>query len=693
MDSHELPPKPSQPGAPDEPVLGSHGPDLPVSSPNLETQRHLYLPPPSDWYLPPPFSYTFPQDVWSAYSGYPTLEGVEEYATNEAVLGYNDPRLPISSQNLETQQSLIPPPPFYYTVPQGKTSSDSGYHSLEQTETDATYNLVPVATASHHKAEPPANVVSESPMGTNVDIHDGALNGNAERIQADEERGTSQTSGARTAARRIKPKIIVEPTPERQIIYNRVRGEFERQQHDDQWLHLPTHQSIHMSRSSSSASTSLTEAERRDQLPRPRRRRHGPLNSDTRLRTALRRSLKLVCNDCRSRKVVCDCYDTSRLEEAYTASRGPTASRGLSSAASEQRCSSSAASEQRWYRAKELEFPSDGVDNIMPEDIANSDWGESSSPWQSAKEYASQFNAQTLLFGPIPAKATPYKSLSAPPLNIETGLSAYGFAVGSEVAEDPAGRWRCEFSSNSDTCLWTGPLDELNQHWRTSHHPIRQEEPWSECTNCCRLRMGWDKPYLCLDELCSPTGATWKRWLYGRRAVGSPMSRVRSEDSEASLVPSLTYSGVSDSEPSYPSAPWNTMPVGSQEDSSTQSNRLALLDHPFTGLGHPQEPKEKHRLERLLFDDNGVSVRAENDINSQTSASEQQTFSTRASISNGAPSADCESTQTEPHDHDSPDQNPENANHSDDDIRTEYSVATNPEDMDYISALAKDLLA
>lgn len=61
-------------------------------------------------------------------------------------LEYPLPVLPVSSENLVTQRYLEPPP-FDYTVPQGKSSTDSGYHTWEPNDTETAPTADTVATA------------------------------------------------------------------------------------------------------------------------------------------------------------------------------------------------------------------------------------------------------------------------------------------------------------------------------------------------------------------------------------------------------------------------------------------------------------------------------------------------------------------------------------------------------------------
>lgn len=388
----------------------------------------------------------------------------------------------------------------------------------------------------------------------------------------------SRSNGLSAAARRSQRKHVVEATPERQIIYNRIREEVARQQHDHQWLRPPAHRSTPMSRASSSGGTSPTAAleaplETGEPHRRPRGRRGGPLNTDVRFKTALRRALKLVCKDCRSRKVACDCYDVSRLEAAYAASHGASQSAGVLQ--SRSRASSRARPSPQREEPDLFGLGTSELATYIPvsPNISESDWGESSTLAQppntrpDVQLYASQFNAHTLLPGapPTPAKSMAYVPVLGNSVENEMALLGAGFPVGSEIAED-TGRWRCEFSPDSGTCSWTGSVDELSQHWKASHHPIRQEEQWCECVRCSCLRMGWDKPWLCLDATCSPTGAVWKRWLYGHTLV----------ESTVASTPALTQSGESENGSYDPRASWNTMLPGSRDSSFAQSDTFGI---------------------------------------------------------------------------------------------------------------------
>ena len=203
------------------------------------------------------------------------------------------------------------------------------------------------------------------------------------------------------------------------------------------------------------------------------------------------------------------------------------------------------------------------------------------------QRYALQFDPNTLLPG---AHLAPAKPMAYNPVlgnSVEDGMvwPSAGFPVGSEIAED-TGLWRCEFVAGSETCSWTGPVAELSQHWKASHHPIRQTEPWCECIRCWRLLMGWDKPYRCLDEACSPTGAVWRRWLYGHTLV----------ESTVASTPILTQSGESENGSFDLGGSWNMMQPGSQEGSFSQADPFS--NGSFSGHQHCSGyQKESHSAE------------------------------------------------------------------------------------------------
>lgn len=137
----------------------------------------------------------------------------------------------------------------------------------------------------------------------------------------DEPQGIARgySTGSRTKSRQHQ-KIVVEPTAHQQTVYNRIRDELDRQQcqsHSQSLLKPPNPKAVPIPRARSSDSRArgsvspspVAEAPTQtfpdpsEPGKRPRGRRGGPLTAETRLKTAVKRTLGLVCPSCKSRKV------------------------------------------------------------------------------------------------------------------------------------------------------------------------------------------------------------------------------------------------------------------------------------------------------------------------------------------------------------------------------------------------------
>ncbi|KAI1361553.1 hypothetical protein F5Y08DRAFT_342587 [Xylaria arbuscula] len=126
-------------------------------------------------------------------------------------------------------------------------------------------------------------------------------------------------------------RIIIEPTPEMQLFYNRNRQEIERRRLDQslesfpegEGLGSPSHPSYlpkiqaYSGNNDSMMSSSLKPTAGVVQSKMYRGRRKGPLDLEMRARAAFKRKFKLPCAFHRARKMTCTCYDFSKLEEGY----------------------------------------------------------------------------------------------------------------------------------------------------------------------------------------------------------------------------------------------------------------------------------------------------------------------------------------------------------------------------------------
>lgn len=118
-----------------------------------------------------------------------------------------------------------------------------------------------------------------------------------------------------SGSRDFPTRITVEPTPDNQRIYNKIRQTYERLR---QQTHLTSQQNLVPPSAAPSTSTVKSpildepvapppqdEISRNQDLPkRPRGRRSEPPATDTRLNTAVKRKLKLACPHHRAKKVI-----------------------------------------------------------------------------------------------------------------------------------------------------------------------------------------------------------------------------------------------------------------------------------------------------------------------------------------------------------------------------------------------------
>ncbi|ETS84791.1 hypothetical protein PFICI_02816 [Pestalotiopsis fici W106-1] len=353
-----------------------------------------------------------------------------------------------------------------------------------------------------------------------------------------------QTRRPRANSQGTVEKIPVEASPKNQSIYNSIRDDEERhqkqrhlQQHviAEDFLCPPDTLAPPMARSitndsqisaSSLSPASMTEPQECN-IPvievspttkrRPRGRRAGPLGAEKRYKTAIKRKLGLVCDRCKQKKVVCDHYDLSKLEEAYQAHRSATQTepQKLSPAATDLFGLENS-------RAPTPNFPAE-------EDIANDLNGLPAQPHNRQADlynYISSFSVDNVSFSNNNIRSTytttfdqsysPGLPSSGPPSQIVSLQTPV--PVGSEIPAFPS-RWKCEYKSSGldfcppeDACSWTGPLQELEAHFVAEHFVFQGPEYWCECTICGTLAFGWNSPKQC-SESCY--GRSWRRCLYG----------------------------------------------------------------------------------------------------------------------------------------------------------------------------------
>ncbi|KAI0130582.1 hypothetical protein BJ170DRAFT_682031 [Xylariales sp. AK1849] len=397
-------------------------------------------------------------------------------------------------------------------------------------------------------------------------------------------------------------RTVVEPTLEQQTIYNQIREDEARllqrsplQEHVDShstFLRPPDPRAPSMSRSTtneSHVSGSLSPASTTDLLEhttsqtvdaptrsgkRPRGRRNGPLEAEKRFKTAIKRKLGLVCDKCKEKKITCNHYDLSRLEEIYEATVRVAQSGIPASSGNHRQGPGETMSPAPTDRTGMLFGLGD--DNGLAAPVPfDDDLGElpdalqrPNSRQENIQLFVETFDPRSLRLG----SGTLQTSVGQP-YNPGLGTSDHlqplsgPFPIGREMLGYPA-RWQCEYSnpgttasSLSDDCSWTGPLKDLEQHFVSEHHPFQDGEYWCRCISCDSLVIGWDPPAQCIKPGCSPYGrGTWQRWLYAHHS---------SIESTVVSTPALTQSGESEGGHSFD-------PRGSRDQSSLDGQNSSM---------------------------------------------------------------------------------------------------------------------
>ncbi|KAI1423890.1 hypothetical protein F5Y12DRAFT_504961 [Xylaria sp. FL1777] len=396
--------------------------------------------------------------------------------------------------------------------------------------------------------------------------------------------------------------IMIEPTTEYQRFYNQSRREMDRQRLE---LHVAENnleppQAELMSRSTttdshpspstvcSHAGDSVTPlspdptAEAVRSKPH-RGRRKGPLDMETRIRTAFKRKFKLTCAFHRAKRTSCNCFDFSKLEEGYHKS---LATEGQKAKASR----------------------SQSVRSLG--DLGTFGTGGAGATGLTIPQYQS-FDLPDLSTDREP---TPHVHASLiPVLGLDIHSEASVNAIVSAHREDPfflppvaptpismqdtnfrpvfigrstefRSRWECKYEIKTEEtgsqhstdlqCPWTGPFEQLCDHFSTAHHPFLPalEPQWSLCDGCPGKRMspGWE------DEGCHP--GKWRMLFFGavscRQTPNPPM---------------LAVSEASGSRSSWLNPSWNMATIGSSNTEqshhpySSSTSRSGFYEHSTSG--------------------------------------------------------------------------------------------------------------
>ncbi|RWA14161.1 hypothetical protein EKO27_g941 [Xylaria grammica] len=319
-------------------------------------------------------------------------------------------------------------------------------------------------------------------------------------------------SNPRTSVRNVQnatqTTIMIEPTPEYQQFYNQNRREMDKQRLE---LHvtesnLEPPQAEPMSRSTTSdshpspstvcsyAGDSITplspDLTTETVKSRPSRgRRRGPLDMETRTKTAFKRKFKLTCAFHRAKRTTCNCHDFSKLEEGYRNYLAAEGQRGRASRSQSVRSlgdigtfgtggagdAGGTVLTTPHYQSLDLpigrEFPLHVNESLLPVLELDIDSAVSVNAIVSAPREEPFFLA--------PAAPIPIQDATFPMI-----------AIGSLTTF--RNRWQCEYGcstegtgsrDSTDSCSWTGPLEQLEAHFRTEHHPFEPaaEPHWSVC--------------------------------------------------------------------------------------------------------------------------------------------------------------------------------------------------------------------
>ncbi|OTA95437.1 hypothetical protein M434DRAFT_209576 [Hypoxylon sp. CO27-5] len=360
-------------------------------------------------------------------------------------------------------------------------------------------------------------------------------------------------------------RIIVEPTPENQRIYNEIRQTHER-------LHLQTHvasqQNLLPPQSAPSVSTVYSPTYELDTPPtldastqdtdppkRPRGRRRGPLEATTRLHTALKRKLRLACPRHRAKKTTCDCHDFSKLEEGYHSSPLPRpSSRGISH---DQTDFPSLTPIERTLNRETFGAVGGAITPSDQEDpneliTLQPSIEDNESVRSDVRQILTRFDTDSVHLDREMLQAPgqtyhPGNDIGSP--SPRSHVPDEFLEIGSQMMGLP-NRWHCEYKglpdavseTSSEPCSWSGPFRDLSSHYRTEHHPFYDVFPcfWFVCRYCDTKVQALDdlesssSPFRCSKERCP--GSLEKRYYGSTReesVVGSAVTLTQSDESEA----------------------------------------------------------------------------------------------------------------------------------------------------------------
>ncbi|KAK5626897.1 hypothetical protein RRF57_002612 [Xylaria bambusicola] len=397
---------------------------------------------------------------------------------------------------------------------------------------------------------------------------------------------SSSKTPVRNGQNLVHPTIMIEPTAESQRFYNQNRREMDRQRLElhveENNLDPPTAELSTASDSQPSPSTVYSQsgnsvtpspdpaAEAARSKPH-RGRRKGPLDMETRTKTAFKRKFKLTCAFHRAKRTSCNCHDFSKLEEGY---------RKFCAAEEQKTRASSRSQSVKPFGEGDIETFSTGG-GVSPLTTPQYQFSTDLPDLPTGSELTSRVRERVFpaLALDIGSAESVSKFVSAP------REESYYFApdatfltIGSSTIYP--NRWQCDYKFkpeetesqfSADSCSWTGPLEQLCDHFSTEHHPFQPHEPpeWSICDVCKEMSVGWG------EQRCHP-GRSTKYYLGAvpRRANPNP--------------PRLTVSEPSESR-SWFQPSWNMVTRGSSDTGqsnfpySSSTSRSGFYEHSASG--------------------------------------------------------------------------------------------------------------
>ncbi|KAI2639438.1 hypothetical protein GGS21DRAFT_432379 [Xylaria nigripes] len=362
----------------------------------------------------------------------------------------------------------------------------------------------------------------------------------------------------------IQRTLMIEPTIESQSFYNKIRQKTEKRcleinAANENTLEIPSHSEFLPRSTKSDCQPSLrtlyspagdqNTLPGRDLISKPQRgRRRGPLDIETRTKTAFKRKFELTCDFHREKRTRCNCHDFSKLEEGYeaflatelqrtqTVQDPPTIRHDLSTDENVLGIGEALQSTPLAYQGPEMaelaiseEFLTRAQASFSP--ALNLNMNSVS----SVLDYLEVSSTR-----PSPAAAVTMRDMTRDLIAIGSTLTLY------------PNRWQCEFNpacgetgslASWDSCPWTGSLPQLCVHFGQEHHPLdlATNVHWSVCTRCKAGSPGLvQEPAYSNSNICQHDSL--QRWCFSTMASRSEATGGRSSLLSLPLNPSTPAS-------------------------------------------------------------------------------------------------------------------------------------------------------